>query len=377
MKTVRFLPIIMLLMIISPVSADVIDGTDAIYLAGRTDITVPPAADPWFFLLRHASPTPEELQETHPNYVPVVGGSVIQAAAPATGGINYYNGLGPPFFLPDGNGTSGSNLWPIDGISGYEGPEGPLAGVFLDDNIPGTGPAPTTLDFTGAGLGTDFSTLTPELGQVFFIGDGFNSVPEAQSFIAPTGATRLFLGIPDGFGFVNQPGAYDDNDGFFEIDLDVSLQVAIDIKFCSDPNAFNCRKKGVLPVTIFGTEDFDVDDIDISTLQLCLADGSVCTNGPTDWSTADRGNPTTDLGASQCYILDLVEQDYLNPDGWLDLDAAFDANEVQDMLGEFCASEKGAVSEPLIIIGATFDGIEIYSVPVPSVGIDQLRKVNK
>lgn len=381
MKSVKFLLLLMFLMIISPVSAEVIDDTDAIYLAGRTDITVPPAADPWTFLLRHVNPTPEEALETHPDYVPVISGLVIQAAAPATGGINYFNGFGPPFFAPDGNGTSGSDLLAIDGISGYKGPEGPLAGVFLDDNIPDTGPAPATIDFTGAGLGTDFLSLSPELGQVFFIGDGFDSFAVAQSFVAPVGATRLYLGIPDGWNFDGSPGYYDDNDGAFFIQWDI-MRVDIDIKFCSDPNAFNCKKKGVLPVTIFGTaESFDVNDIDPSTLQLCLEDNSACTNGPRDWSIADRGDPTSDLGASQC-ALDEVEpgifeeQDDLNPDGYLDLDAAFEASEVQDMLGVFCDGPKNGVSPALVITGSTWDGTQIYSVPFPNAGIDQLVKKN-
>ena len=381
MKSVKFLLLIMLLMIISPTSAEVIDGTDAIYLAGRTDITVPPAADSWTFLLRHVNPTPEEALETHPDYVPVISGLVIQAAAPATGGINYYNGPGP-FFLPDGFGPDGSDLLPIDGISGFKGPQGPLAGVFLDDNIPDTGPAPATLNFTGAGLGTDFLSLTPELGQVFFIGDGFDSFAVAQSFVAPVGATRLYLGIPDGFDFVAQPGYYDDNDGAFFIQWDI-MRVDIDIKFCSDPNAFNCKKKGVLPVTIFSTDSFDVLTIDTSTLQLCLEDDSACTNGPKDWSIADRGDPSSDLGAAQCALADLdgdgvlEEQDYLNGDGLLDLDVAFEASEVQVMLGAFCSGPKDGVSPALVIRGSTFDGTPIYSVPFPNAGTDQLVKKNK
>jgi hypothetical protein len=384
MKSVKILPLIMFLMIFSPVSAEVIDGTDAIYLAGRTDITVPPAADTWTFLTRHSYLTPEEALETHPDYVPVISGLVIQAVAPATGGVNYFNGYGPGFFLPDGNGMSGSDLLPIDGISGYKGPEGPLVGVFLDDNIPDTGPAPATLDFTGAGRGTDFSSLEPELGQVFFIGDGFDSFPAAQSFIAPGGATRLYLGIPDGYSFDGLPGYYDDNDGAFSIQWDI-MRVDIDIKFCGDPNVFNCKTKGkgVLPVTIFGTESFDVTQINISTLQLCREDNSACTNGPKDWSIGDRGDPTSDLGASQCALLEVEtgifeEQNYLNPDGFLDLNVAFVASEVQDMLGaSFCSGPKDGVSPALVITGLTFDGTPIYSVPFPNAGIDQLVKKKK
>jgi hypothetical protein len=174
----------------------------------------------------------------------------------------------------------------------------------------------------------------------------------------------------------------------FEVDTDTcplaveGIAVSIDIKFCSDPNAFNCKKKGVLPVTIFGTEDFDVEDIDVSSLQLCTEDLSSCTNAPRDYSIADRGDPTSDLGATMCAIIEVEEgifeeQDYLNQDGFLDLDAAFEASEVQDMLGTFCSDVKGATSEPLIITGTTLDGTTIFSVPLPNVGTDQLWKANK
>ena len=153
----------------------------------------------------------------------------------------------------------------------------------------------------------------------------------------------------------------------------------IDIKFCSDPNAFNCKKKGVLPVTIFGSDLLDVADIDPSTLQLCLDDLSFCTSGPKDWSIADRGDPISDLGADMCAInLDTGEQeDFLNPDGYPDLDAAFYASEVQALLGDFCGGQKNDISPTLVIVGETFGGQSIQSVPVGDPGIDQLVKKNK
>lgn len=158
-------------------------------------------------------------------------------------------------------------------------------------------------------------------------------------------------------------------------------EVAIDIKFCSDPNAFNCKKKGVLPVTIFSTESFDILAIDISTLQLCTENLSVCTGAPRDYSIADRGDPTSDLGAAQCTLLEVdegifEEQDYLNPDGFLDLDVAFEASEVQDMLGTFCGSARNAISETLVIIGSTLGGAPFISVPIGNTGTDQLVKKN-
>lgn len=202
-----------------------VDGSDAIFLAGRTDVTIPAASDPWTtgtHLIRHGSPTPEEIQETLPPFVNVTGGDVLKVADPAVGGVSFFNGFGAPFFGPGGNGLAGSNLAPLDGISGYLGPQGPLVGVFLDGSIPNGSSPPPTIDFTSAGIGIDFLTLAPDLGQIFYIGDGVTSGGDFQSFEAPTGATRVFFGIPDGFGFVGLPGAYDDNDGSYRINIGIN-----------------------------------------------------------------------------------------------------------------------------------------------------------
>ena len=197
-----------------------VDGPDAIFLAGRTDVVVPDPALPWDVLIRHGYPTPEEAKEQHPGFIAVTGGDVIRVADPAIGGVDFFNGSGS-FFGPGGNGSAGSNLTGLAGLSGYLGPQGPLAGVFLDDDIPLAG-RPATLDFTPGGLGTDFLTLSPLLKQVFYIGDGVTSGGVFQEFIAPAGATRLFLGIPDGFGFGGAPGAYDDNDGSYRVTIGVN-----------------------------------------------------------------------------------------------------------------------------------------------------------
>jgi hypothetical protein len=199
-----------------------VDGADAIWLAGRTDLVIPPASDPWpGGLIRHGGPTPEEIQETVPSFISVVAGDVVRALDPAVGGVSFFNGFGAPLFGPGGNGPAGSALTAFGGISSYVGPQGPLVGVFLSDAVP-NGAAPAGLDFSPTGLGTDFTTLSPGLGQIFYIGDGKTSADVFQTFVAPIGATRLFFGIPDGFGFGGAPGAYDDNDGSYRVRIGVN-----------------------------------------------------------------------------------------------------------------------------------------------------------
>jgi hypothetical protein len=199
-----------------------VDGSDAVWLAGRTDLVIPAANLAWpGGLIRHGGPTPEEILESVPSFISVAAGDVIRALDPAVGGVSFYNGIGAPFFGPGGNGAVGSNLTAFGGISSYTGPQGPLVGVFLSDAVP-SGAPPAGLDFSPSGVGIEFASLSPALKQIFYIGDGKTSADAFQTFIAPSGSTRLYFGIPDGFGFNGAPGAYDDNDGSYRVRIGVN-----------------------------------------------------------------------------------------------------------------------------------------------------------
>ena len=210
-----------------PANALVIDqvvlGSDSIWLAGRTDLVIPAASDPWpGGMIRHGGPTPEEIQETLPPGFAVAGGDVVRVLDPAAGGISFFNGFGGTIFGPDGNGVPGSSsITSFGGISGYLGTQGALVGIFLNDDIPVAG-APATLDFSLGGIGVDFTSLSPLLSQIFYIGNGVTSLAEFQEFIAPVGSTRFFVGITDAFGFNGAPGAFDDNDGNYRIRIGIN-----------------------------------------------------------------------------------------------------------------------------------------------------------
>ena len=120
---------------------------------------------------------------------------------------------------PDGGTISGITVFAYGGLSGFASDLTlPLAGVFLSDSAP-QDPAPPTLDFRSQGLGLDFPTLSPQIGQVFFIGDGQTSGGMAQTFYVPSGATRLYLGCPDSPYGNDYPGAYGDNEGSFSVEV--------------------------------------------------------------------------------------------------------------------------------------------------------------
>jgi len=105
----------------------------------------------------------------------------------------------------------------VGGISGFVDNNriATLLGVFLDDSEP-TDPAPASLDFSDTTIGHDFSSLSPQLGQVFFIGDDLTGTDSGneQVFVVPPTATRLYLGLAD--------NPYNDNSGSFEATFIIS-----------------------------------------------------------------------------------------------------------------------------------------------------------
>lgn len=119
----------------------------------------------------------------------------------------------------DADGSTGcggaTNVSSYQGISGivHDSRTMFLVGVFVDDNIP-QDPAPERQDASTANSIEDFQPL---LGQVFFIGNGRTEDGKIQEFHVPNGATRLFLGFAETFGFdtvePGLPGWYDDNGG--------------------------------------------------------------------------------------------------------------------------------------------------------------------
>jgi hypothetical protein len=130
------------------------------------------------------------------------------------------NGYVFGFHGPDGitNTPYNDSSSAIEGISGFVDNNriAAMVGVFLDDTEP-TNPAPPSLDFSDAGIiGHSFSSLAPQLRQIFFIGDGLTGTGSGslQIFVVPPTATRLCLGLPD--------NPYHDNSGSFTATFTIS-----------------------------------------------------------------------------------------------------------------------------------------------------------
>ena len=118
---------------------------------------------------------------------------------------------------PAGDNPDGDDIFSMtnfgDGISAPEFVRtNALLGVFLGDGSPTGAATPAVLSFA---TGIAFPSVAPEIGQIFFIGDGLTSDSNApaaignpQAFIVPAGATRLFLGTCDGTGWYNNGGTF-------------------------------------------------------------------------------------------------------------------------------------------------------------------------
>jgi hypothetical protein len=124
---------------------------------------------------------------------------------------------------PDGGPASGASTTGSDfasqgnGLSGIINDPGEvffLVGVFLGSSAPPAVPPPT-LDFTN---NVNFPSLSPLIGQLFYIGDGLTGTGsgQLQQFLVPEDATRLFLGFADGAEFRGAQ-TYADNSGSLSV----------------------------------------------------------------------------------------------------------------------------------------------------------------
>jgi len=179
-------------------------------VAGATTI-VPGTADPWLAGMPAGStassgdvaPNESPVLVSEPGIDLLLGGVLRFTASGSVG----YCPAGCTSATPDGDGGFYPHLdGAQNGIASMVLPANALIGVFLTDAQPDGFSAPAALDFSSIGLA--FSTLSPELRQPFFIGDGLTGTGtgSVQSFLIPAGATRLFLGTGDGYGWFNNVG---------------------------------------------------------------------------------------------------------------------------------------------------------------------------
>jgi len=176
----------------SPAMADVtgdVPGTACPFFAGQNDPILNPPISPW--------PYPDDLlsflYNTIPPYVDVSGFGVTNLSITATGwwGHSVYTQSGP-----EGYGSAWTDpVYEAFGISVlYNAPYNTLVGVFLTDAPPDPLSLPARLDYNTSDM------TSPLLQQTFAVGSGLYNIA------IPSGATRLFGGLNDGWVWSDNVG---------------------------------------------------------------------------------------------------------------------------------------------------------------------------
>ena len=174
-----------------PADATTVDARANIYLAGQ-------AVDPVDTPSQGVLPTAITLAEAGSIRFDVVEGKVGCAGSLSNGAD------GGDCVDPSTN-VSASN--------GYSAMRSSNRSLFLAGVFP---VAPDAAVEVEAGVAPEADTserIEPKANQVFLIGDGRTVDGALQTFVKPQGATTLFVGFADAFGFVGAPDAYDDNVG--------------------------------------------------------------------------------------------------------------------------------------------------------------------
>lgn len=188
------------------------------------------------------------------------------------------------------------------------------------------------------------------------LSSGSPCIDAADNTAVPNDVTTDLDGNPR---FVDDPDTKDTGNGKTPI-VDMGayefqglgvIEAQLDIKPGSCPNSFNRNSHGNLPTTLLGTDDFDAEQIDISSLQISRADkvgGSVAPmEGPPGPHSvlSDAGTPFDGKEACDCHDLE--------GDGITDLVMHFDTQTLVIAL-ELNDLEPGSFIE-LVITGMMLD----------------------
>ncbi|MFC1572684.1 right-handed parallel beta-helix repeat-containing protein [Candidatus Eisenbacteria bacterium] len=124
-----------------------------------------------------------------------------------------------------------------------------------------------------------------------------------------------------------------------------ALASYVDVKPGSCPNSVNLKSKGVTPMAIVGAVDFDVHEIDISSM---LLEGTVA---PTRFNYEDVSTPIVASGECEC----VAE----GPDGFEDLTLKFRTQDLKDALGPVQIGEEVVLTlTGTLLNGTPFEGTD-------------------
>jgi len=239
-----------------------------------------------------------------------------------------------------------------------------LGGIALCEAPPG-GWHSANCDYATAGDPTTSLTYvgayTQAVGPYGTFDQGGN-VAEWMHYENQTGSTRSVRGGSwedskeySGRGISIGAHVTSENDNWGFRVVMISESVVIDIKPGSCPNSWNRESNGVLPVAILGTEDFDVTDIDVSSVTISRAAGAGGSIGPNEGPPGphsvfeDVGTP---FEGEECGCQEA------EGDGILDLSMKFRTQDVANLLP---VDDPNGALVPLVVSGTLLDGTPFTS----------------
>jgi len=146
--------------------------------------------------------------------------------------------------------------------------------------------------------------------------------------------------VPSGSGYLAVAGGY--SHSLAIIPGPAALEVAVDIKPGSWPNPLNPVSKGVLPMAVCGTDEFDVMTIDTETL--LLGREGIDGVAPLRWSYEDVAAP---------FEGEWSDGHGRYGDGFMDLALKFRTQELVTALGLDLLTGQAV---PLVLTGSLLDG---------------------
>ncbi len=132
--------------------------------------------------------------------------NAVAVSFSASGAVEHDRFDPPQYDPPDGSMFYDHKGGAENGIANVSAPIDSLVGVFLGDDRPDRTRAPKPLRLRSADR--DGPIVSPDLKQVFFIGAGATKSRVSRRYMVPRDATRLFLGVMDGYEWNNNAGSF-------------------------------------------------------------------------------------------------------------------------------------------------------------------------
>jgi hypothetical protein len=243
-----------------------------------------------------------------------------------------------------GSTTGGATVPTVAGIIAQFSSPAKRVGAFLSDTD-AKGDYTVTIYDTGNLVIDTLTVLASDLPHRF--------VPGCDPF--PSGGWTgtgcgVFVGFDVGSSIISKiqfgpSSAFDDGFAIDDLVFEATQEVPVDIKPTSCPNPLNTKSRGVLPVAILGTVDFDATQVDITTVALAGVSAIL-----DKYEMEDVATPFNGISDDDCH--DCTED---GPDGFMDIVLYFYSQDIVDAIGSV---EDGECLYPTLT-GTLLDGTPI------------------